>query len=116
MQMHVAHDQDMIQTFAPHAAEQPLTDRVGPWCCNRRPEHRNPGSHGDRSEALTVFRIVVTNQLLRRVPKWCGLAQLLGDPCVRWCSCDTDLHAASRAKLGDEKREERPEEDVGDLD
>ncbi len=110
----------MIQTFAPHPADQPLTDGLGPWCFTRRvpgrPEHRNPGSHGDGSDVLAVRRIVVTNQIRRRFPAWCGLAQLLADPCVRWCSCDTDMHDASRAEFGDETGEERPEADVRDLD
>ena len=50
--------QQVIKTIAAHAPEQVFTNRVRPWCHNRRTEHLNPGSHRTRFEVRAVFRVI----------------------------------------------------------
>lgn len=71
-QMCFAYNHDVIQTFPAHAAEQPFADRIRPWGLDRRSQHSNPGTLGDCSEVGAVLRIVIADQVLRRLAKGRG--------------------------------------------
>src|SRR5688572_12674009 len=82
----------------------------------RRAQHLNPGSDHDSFEVRTVFGIVITNQILRRDPERRCLTALLRDPFVRRRSRHADVDDESRAELGHDAGDERPQEHVGDLE
>src|SRR4051812_45878688 len=72
-------------------------------------------SDGHGVEVYAILGIIITNEIRRRDAEGCRLTQLLSDPLVRWRPGDADMNDAPRAELGDEEREERPKEHVGDL-
>ena len=59
-----AHDEDVVEAFAPDTAEQSFADRVRAWCLDGRSEDLDPGSDCDSLEVWAVLRIVVTIQIL----------------------------------------------------
>jgi len=66
-QVGLAHEQDMVQALAAQAAYQPLTDGVRAWRANGGSDQSDPGARRDRVEVRTVFRIIVTEEILRRL-------------------------------------------------
>ena len=72
----------MVEAFSTDAAQQPLANRVRPRRLDRRSEHLGPASENDGLEVRTVFRIVVTNEILGRLAEGHRLPQLLRDPLV----------------------------------
>ena len=55
-------DQYVIQTLASHAADEPLTDRIGLWRSYRCPQHLYPPAPCHTLEALPVLPVVVPEQ------------------------------------------------------
>ena len=78
----------MVQALAAQAAYQPLTDGVRAWRANGRSDQSDPGARRDLVEMRTVFRIIVTDEILRRLAKRPRLSQLRGDPVIRWRAGD----------------------------
>ena len=113
--MRLAEDEDVIEALAPHTAEEALARGVCLWNADGRTQHPDPARGGETVEAGTVFRVVVADEILRRLTEGRGLAQLLGDPLVRRRAGDADVHDTARPQRGDDKREERPEADIGEL-
>ena len=68
-QTRLAHHQDVVQAFAPYTSEQPLTDRIRTWSFDRRGEHLYPCSHRDGIEVRPIVRIIVLDQVFRRLTK-----------------------------------------------
>ncbi len=80
--MRLADEQDMIQAFPAHAAQQPLADGVRARRLDRRAQHLDAGSSRNGREVRTIFRIIVANEVRRRCAEGRRFAQLLGDPGV----------------------------------
>ena len=45
IQLSLAHDQHVIQAFASHTANEPLTDGIGFWSSHRCPTQSPPAAH-----------------------------------------------------------------------
>jgi len=113
-QLGLAQDQEVIETLAPHTAEEALTGGVParrPVC---RPQCRDAGRRRDTGERLTVLAIVVAKQIPGAVGARRGLAPLLGDPGIGRVPRHADVDHAARAARDDEAGEDRAEEAVGD--
>ncbi len=116
MEVSFAHDEDVVEAFAPDTAEQSFADRVRAWCQDGRSEHLDPGSDRDSIDVRPVLRIVVTNEILRDFPKGRRFAELLSDPLVTWRARRANVDDTPRGKLDDEEGEERLEHEVMDLE
>lgn len=103
-QLSLVHDHDVIQAFAPHAAQKSLTDCVRTRCLDRRSQHLNPTSVRDGGDVWTIRRIVIANQGRGRFTTRRGLPQLLGDPFVCWGSRYADLSNAPRMRSAPHNR------------
>ena len=114
--MRFTQDEDVIEAFAPHTPQQPLTDRVRAWGLDRRAEYLNAGSGCDGFKVGTVLAIVIADQISRREPEGRGLPQLLSDPLVCGRAGHAEMDDAPRAEFGDDEGKERPEEDVMSLE
>jgi hypothetical protein len=55
-------NKDMIQTFAPHTADEALTDGIGLWCCHRGLEHLNLTVLGYSGEAPPILLAIISDQ------------------------------------------------------
>src|SRR5207302_137696 len=115
-QVPFAQEQDVIQAFAPHAAEEALTGGVRPRCPDGSGQHPDPATRRDAVEARPVLPVVVADQEARLRAERRRLAQLLGDPGIQWVPRDADVDHPARAERDDEEREERAEPEVDDLE
>ena len=50
MEVPFTQDQDVVEAFAPDAAQQSFADRVRTWCLDRRSEYLDPGADCDGFE------------------------------------------------------------------
>lgn len=84
MQMQFPQDQDMVETFSPHTAQEPFTDRICLRRTIRRLQNFDGRAHGNPRESFPLFTIAIPNQETRCLAERRGFAQLLGHPGVRW--------------------------------
>lgn len=77
-------DEQMIETLAPHAPQKALADGIGSGSVRRGGENLNPARCGHTSETGPTFPIVLTDQILRHLPKWRGFPQRYAPPRDRW--------------------------------
>ncbi len=99
----------MVQTLAPHAAEETLAGRVGPWRADGRAQNCDPAARRDAGEGRPVLAVVVPDQVAWPLVERCGLAQLLRDPGIRRMARDVHVDDPARAELDDAEREEPAE-------
>ncbi len=114
-EMGLAHDHDVIEALAAHAPQQAFAERIRAWCLDRRSEHLDPCSHCNGIEVRPVFRIIITNQILRPLAVGRRFPQLLRDPRVTWRARHPDVHDPPRAELRDDEGEQRAKEEFMDL-
>jgi hypothetical protein len=78
-----ARDEDVLEAFTTDAPQQSLADRVCSRGLARRAQHLNATSRRDSLEVPAVPRIIVMDQILRRLPKWRRFPQLPRNPRIR---------------------------------
>jgi hypothetical protein len=110
----LAEDEQMIETLAPHAAEEPLAGGVGARGADGRAQHPDAACGGEVVEARPILAVVVADEEARGCTERCRLAQLLGQPGVGRVARHADVDDTPRAVRDDEEGEQRPEEEVGD--
>jgi hypothetical protein len=93
-QVGLAHVQDVVQALAAQAADQALAHSVRARRAYWRSDQGDPGSRRDSIEARAVFRIVVTDNVLRRGAEGRRLPQLLRDPGIRRRAGDSGVDNA----------------------
>src|SRR3712207_3619831 len=113
-QVDLAQDQQVVQALAPHAAKEPLADRILPGRAIRRPQLLDASDRGDAGEGRPVLAVVVVQQVAWPMAERRRLAQLVGDAGVRRVAGHADMHDAARRELNHEERVERPEEQGSD--
>ena len=104
--MRFAHNQNMVETFAPHTPKQSFADRVRAWRFDRCSHHLQPASHCDGIELSSVFSVVVTDQIPWRLAEGSCLPQLLSHPRIGRRAGNADVDDASGAEFGDDEGEE----------
>jgi len=70
----------MVKAFLPHTPQETLTDRIGSRSMIRRFENLNSTCRRHSGKTGPKFAIVITDQILRRLPVWGGFSQLLCYP------------------------------------
>ena len=108
-------DEQMIEALAPHAPQKALADGIGSGSVIRGVENLNRTHCGHTSETGPKFPIVITDQMLRHLPKWRGFAQLLRHPGIGRRPCGADMDHPSGLEFDNEEREERSKEEIRHL-
>src|SRR5947209_3563325 len=85
-------DQQVVEAFLPHTPQEAFADRIGSWCVKGRFENLNRTRCRHASKAKPTFAIVITNQILWRLPIRCGFSELLRGPKIGGRSCHADVN------------------------
>lgn len=80
VEVSLTQDHHVIQAFASHAANEPLTNRISFRCVHGCPEHLSPSVFHHSGETLPVLAVIVTNQKPWSFFIGCRFSQLLRDP------------------------------------
>ena len=104
MQMLVPQNQDVIETFPPHTAQEPFTDCIRLGRTIRRLQNFDGCANGDTCEGLPILAIAILNQKARRLSERRRFAQLLGHPLVRRGTGHPEMNNSSRASSTMKKR------------
>jgi hypothetical protein len=70
----------MVETFLPYAPQEPFTDGIGSWRVNMRFKDLDTARFRHTSKARPKLAIMITNQILRCLPKRGGFSQRYGPP------------------------------------
>ena len=111
----VTEDQHMVQAFLSDTPQATFADGIGSGCMIRCFENLNRIGGRHASKARPKFVIVITNQVLRRVPIRGGFTELLCDPSIGWGSSHAYGDHFLRLQEGEEEGKERSKEQIGDL-
>ena len=113
--MPLVQDQDVIQALSSHTSHESFTDGIGSWRVIRRFENLDATCCCHSSETGAKLAIMIANEVLRRVSRRSGLPQLLRGPSVGRRARHTDMDDLPRSQFNNEKRKERPKEEIDDL-
>ena len=91
LELPLVKDQDMIKAFLSHTSQEAFADRIGSWRMIRRFENLNRTRCRHASKARPKFAIVITNQILRRLPIRGSFSEVLRDPGIGRRSGDSDM-------------------------
>jgi hypothetical protein len=82
MQMFLVEYKYVIQALSPDTPQKAFTDRIGSWCVIGRFQDLDAACCCNTSETGSKLAIIITDEILRRLSKRCGLPQLLCSPSV----------------------------------
>lgn len=80
-------DQQMVQAFLSHTSQEALADRIGTWGLNRRLEQLDATGDRHTSKASPKLTVVISYQVLWRLPIRSRFPELLGHPSIGRRSC-----------------------------
>jgi hypothetical protein len=109
-------DQHMVQAFSPVTAQKAFTDRIRAFRMIRRFQYLDTAGCCHLCKTGSKLAIVITDEILGDVSIGSGLPQLLWGSHVGGRSRHADMDNLPRSQFNDEKREERPKEEIGDLE
>ena len=115
LELLLVEDQQMVKAFLSHTPQEAFADRIGSWCMIGRFENLDSTRCRYPSKARPKFGIVITNQILRCLSKWCGFSELLRNPGIGRRSCHAHVDHSPCLEFDDEERKERPKEEICDL-
>jgi hypothetical protein len=108
-------DQQVVQAFLSYTPHEPLTDGIGSWGMYRRLKNLNGTRRHHASKARPKFAIVITNQVLWRLPIRRGFSELLCHPRIGRRACHAYVDHLARMQFDNEEHKERPKEEISDL-
>jgi len=115
LELPLVEDQQMVEAFLPHTSQEAFTDSIGSWGMNRRFEDLDSARFRYTSKARPELAIVITNQILRRLPIGSRLSQLLRHPGIGRRACDANMDDLASFQFDEKEGKERPKEQIGDL-
>jgi hypothetical protein len=87
LELLLAEDQEVIKAFLSDTPQIAFADRISSWCMNGRFENLDGTRGRYASKTWSKFAIVITNQILWRLPIRGGFSELLRDPRIGGRSC-----------------------------
>src|SRR5215467_3961084 len=108
------HDEQMIEAFASHTAQEALTDGVGLRGVIRGLEQLDATGLGNPIESHPKLGITITDEILRTHAIGSGFANLLCRPSIRRRACHADVDHSPRVQFDNEKGEQRSEKEIRD--
>ncbi len=82
-------DQQMVKAFLSYTSHEAFADRIGAFRMKGRFENLDVTRCSHTSEARPKFALVLTNQILRRLPIRGGFSELLRNPGIGRRPCHT---------------------------
>ena len=116
MQLFLTEDQYVVKALSPHTSQKTFTDRIGSWCVIWRFEYLDAARCCHSSETGSKLAIVIANEILRSLAIRSRLPQLLCGPSVGRSARHTYMDDFARFQFDEEKRKERPKEEISDLE
>jgi len=110
--MPLTEDEQVIQAFTPHAAQEALADGIRLRGADRRAQDRDAASRSDAGEGRPEFAVVVADEVARVLPERCGLAQLLRHPGVGRLARRAHMNDPPCGQFNHKEGEEWPEEEI----
>ena len=116
MQPLLIEDQHVIQALSPNTSQKAFTDGIGSWRMIGRFENLDVACCCNSSETGPKLAIMIANEIFRRVSIRSRLPQLLCGPSIGRRARHPDMDDFPRFQFDEEKREERPKEQVSHLE
>ncbi len=114
IQLPLAQDQHMVETFPPYAAQEAFTEGIRLGSTVRRSQDLGAAPRRHPSEGVPIFAIAIPDQKARHWPKRSRLPPLLRHPGIGGMPGDPTVHHAPRRELNDEKHLHRTKPKVND--
>ena len=115
LELPLLQDQQVIQTFLPHAPQEALANSIGSGCMMRRFENLNAACRRHPSKAGPKFTVVISKEIFRCLPIGGGFSQLLSYPGVGRRARHAHMDDLACLELDEEEGKERSKEQIGDL-
>jgi hypothetical protein len=94
-QMPLSQYQQVIQTFSTDGTDEAFADGIGFGGADRRPQDFNLGTGGNSGKMVSIFLVIVSNEIFGPLLERSRLAELLRHPSVRRMSRDAHLNDAT---------------------
>src|SRR5262249_49845724 len=108
-------DKKMVEAFLSDTPQETLTDGIGLGGMNRRCEQFDATGRRHLEETGSILAVVITDQILWRLPIGSRFSELLRDPRIGRRAGHAHVDDLPRLLFEDEERKERPKEQVGHL-
>ncbi len=115
LELLLAEDQHVVKAFLSHAPQEAFADGIGTGCMVGSFENLNRTRCRHTSKAGPKFAIIITNQILWRLPIRCSFSQVLRHPGIGRRPCHAYVDYPPRFEFDDEKGKERSKEEIRDL-
>ena len=99
-------DQQLIEALAPHTAQKPFTDRIGPWGVVGRFEYLDTAGCGHARKTGSKLAITITDEILRSLPIGSRFPQLMCSPGIGRRAGDTHMDDLTSVDINDEEDEQ----------
>src|SRR5436305_11179859 len=116
MQLLLMEDQHVVQASSPDTAQKAFTDRIRAFRMRRRYQYLDTAGCCHTCETGPKLAFVITDKILGKLSIRSCLPQLLCGPRVGGRALHADMDNLPRSQFNEEKREERPKEEIGDLE
>src|SRR3954469_14657198 len=94
-QMPLSQYQQVIQAFSTDGTDEAFADGIGFGGADRRSQDFNRGTGGNRGKMVSIFLVIVPNEIFRSLLERGRLAELLRHPSVRRMPCYAHLNDAA---------------------
>jgi hypothetical protein len=106
----------VIEALSPNTPQKAFTDGIGSWRVIRCCKNLDAACCCNASETGSKLAIMITDEILRRLAIRSRLPQLLCGPSVGRSARQTYMDDFARLQFDEEKRKERPKEEISDLE
>jgi hypothetical protein len=106
----------MVQAFLSDTPGEALADRIGSRCVIGRLEQLDATGCCHPQETGSKLAVVITDEILRCLPKRGRFPKLVRHPDIGRRACDAHVDHLARFQLDNEEREERPKEQISNLE
>ena len=116
MQQLLIEDQYVIKALSSDTPQKAFADRIGSWRLIGYGEYLDAARYCNASEIGSKLAIMIPNEILRSLSIRSRLPHLLSGPSVGRRARHTDVDDFPRFQFDDEKRKERTNEEISDLE
>ena len=113
-QVRLAQHENMVQTLAPHRADEPFHERILPRAGGRGQDFTDSHALHALPERVTVDAVPIAEEVGRRGVVWEGVHDLLGRPVCGGVLGDAEVDDAPAMVSEHEEHEEHPQARGGD--
>ncbi len=115
LELLLVEDQEVVEAFLSDTPQEAFADRIGSGSVRGGVEKLNRTCCRHTSEARPKFAVVITNQILRSLPKRGGFSKLLCHPGIGRGASNSNMDHPSCLEFDEEECEERSKEEIRHL-